>query len=400
MPARSSLRVGIDLTALLPQRTGVDVALINVARHLAELPGDDRFVVFVNHEDLESLRATFPPRLELRAASLRPRAARLVFQQLLLPTFARRLALDVVHSPSFIAPLLRGGAGQVLTIHDLTSFVLPEHHVPFRRSWPYRKAIERSARNVDLVTVPSRAVAASFERVFPRASGGKLRVVGWGVGDAFRPRDADEARRRLARYALPPSFVLCVGTLEPRKNLAALLDAFESLIARGQNQHLVLAGKRGWAYEELLARIHGGALAGRVHYLGYVPEEDLPWLYAAARVFAYPSLEEGFGLPPLEAMACGVPVVSSTGSSLEENLSGAAELVDPRDGLALADALARLLGDEPLRARHREAGLERASRFRWSDTAAAFAACYREAASTRNRPVQGSFPALSPGPSK
>lgn len=149
------------------------------------------------------------------------------------------------------------------------------------------------------------------------------------------------------------------------------------------DEHLVLAGRLGWGYEDLLAQRATPALRARVHLLGYVSQEDLPLVYAGARLCVYPSLEEGFGFPPLEAMASGVPVVSSRSSSLAENLEGAGELVPPDDVAALAAAMRRLLDDEPLRAARVQAGLTRADAFRWTDTARATIACYREVTDPR-----------------
>lgn len=141
-------------------------------------------------------------------------------------------------------------------------------------------------------------------------------------------------------------------------------------------EHLVLAGGLGWGYQDLLKQLESPELQGKVHLRGYVPQEELPWLYAGAKMFVYPSLQEGFGFPPLEAMACGIPTISSLSSSLAENLQGAAELVPPEDIEALTDAMRRLLQDESLRAKRREQGLERAAKFRWEKTARQTVNCY------------------------
>lgn len=191
-----------------------------------------------------------------------------------------------------------------------------------------------------------------------------------GIGEEFRLCDPVSVREVVARLKLPQPYILYVGTLEPRKNLPALVESYRRLVEAGAiKERLVLAGKLGWGYEALLEQIRVPALRGRVHLAGYVDQKDLPAVYAGARLFVYPSLHEGFGFPPLEAMACGVPVISTRSSSLAENLEGAAELVAPGDISGLADAMQRLLADHTLRAKRQGQGLEQARQYRWEQTA-------------------------------
>ncbi len=175
-----------------------------------------------------------------------------------------------------------------------------------------------------------------------------------------------------ARYGLPPRYVLAVGTLEPRKNLTTLLAAFARLRRNGEvdaDLRLVLAGARGWLEEPIFATVRSLGLEDAVRFTGFVDDDDLPAVYSGAALFVFPSLHEGFGLPLLEAMACGVPVVTSNVSSMPEVAGDAATLVDPRDGEGLAAAIGRLLRDEALRDRLREAGIARARQFSWEATA-------------------------------
>jgi glycosyltransferase involved in cell wall biosynthesis len=212
----------------------------------------------------------------------------------------------------------------------------------------------------------------------PDGAGERVRVVPPGVDRSFAPAAADEVERVRQRHRLGAPYVLYVGTLEPRKNLVRLVEAFARLARAGRPEDLVLAGRPGWGLEPLEEAIRGSGVAHRVHRLGYVDRPDLAPLLTGAEVLAYPSLEEGFGFPPLEAMACGTPVVAADGSSLAENLAGAAELVPPEDVDALAAALDRLLTDPEVRERRRRQGLERAARFTWERTAAETVACYRD----------------------
>lgn len=372
------MRIGIDLTALLPQATGVDNYLLRLVRGLAEVDGRNRYVVFANREDRERLR-DLPESFDVVPASIRDRLVRLGFQQAVLPLLAVARNVEVIHSPSFMLPLVARRAKHVLTIHDMTSFSLARHHAPLRRSSLYRAAIVASIRRAERICVPSRRVRDEIVRFVPDVDAGRIRVIPFGVSSEFTPEalaDAPVVRRRLQ---LTRPYLLCVGTIQPRKNLELLLETYGRLAATGAvEEDLVLAGRLGWGYDRVVELAQSPSLAGRVHMLGYVDQGLLAGLYAGARVFAYPSLEEGFGLPPLEAMACGIPVVASTAPALVENLTGAAELV-PSDGPdALAEALVRLLRDEPLRELRRRQGLARAQRFRWEQTAKATLACYEE----------------------
>ncbi len=373
-------RVAIDLTPLLDPPTGVDNYLLGLVSALAELDTETRYLLLVNRED--RLRFTPPPdpRFAVLAWCRRPRPVRLVIQQIALPLRTLLGDLDVVHSASFISPLWRARARHVVSIYDMTPFSEPAVHVPLRRSRAYRLAVRTSARRADRVLVPTRWVAGEVERFVPGLDPARVRVVGGGVAATFRPRSAAATAPVLARLGLERPFLLCVGTIEPRKNVPRLLDAYAELVAAGYPELLVLAGKPGWDTESVHQRLARPALQERVRLLGYVPDEDLAALYAAARVFVYPSLHEGFGFPPLEAMASGAPVVAGKTSALVENLSGAAELVPPEDHHALAAALRRLLDHEQLRAQLVSAGHQQVRRFTWRRTAELVHQSYLEAA--------------------
>lgn len=209
-----------------------------------------------------------------------------------------------------------------------------------------------------------------------------------GVDKEFQLLDPMHVNSTLTRLKLPQRYILYVGTLEPRKNLPSLVKSYRQLVEAGEiAEDLVIVGKQGWGYEALLKQIDVPALRGRVHLTGYLDQQDLPAVYAGARLFVYPSLFEGFGFPPLEAMACGVPTISTQTSSLMENLEGAAELVPPGNIGALAQAMIRLLTDDALWTKRREQGLELASRYRWERTASDTLMSYQAAMTTdRQRP--------------
>jgi alpha-1,3-rhamnosyl/mannosyltransferase len=394
------VRIGIDLTALLPVHTGVDRALVNLAGSLGRVDRETGYVLFVNREDRAlfdgAVGARLPSNFRVVASSTRSRTVRLAFQQAVLPLAARALGLDVLHSPSFLMPIARGGCRHLLTVYDMTFFTLPEVHVPLRRSRPFRRAIEIGIRRADLVSVPSPSVRRDVLALVDGTDGDRVRVVAPGVEERFAPRSRAEIAHHLRALGIDGPYVLFVGTVEPRKDVPRLVEAFDQAVSRdGIAERLVIAGAPGWGSDELERRLAAlrPAVRDRVRRLGYVADADLPALFAGASVFAWPSLEEGFGFPPLEAMASGVPVVASRCSSLVDNLDGAAELVPPRDAGALADAIVRLLRDGELRRRRIGQGIARAGAFRWETFARETVAAYRELASMppRDRGVAGRF---------
>lgn len=360
--------ISIDLTALLPVPTGCDVYMLNLVKHLGRVDTVNRYDLYVNTADRNLFNGQLPSNFTVIPLSFRPRLCRLVFQQGLFPLAATLRGSTVLHSPSFLGPLVTLGKRHVVTVHDMTFFSLPDLHIPLRRSSGFKNLLLRTMRSADAVLVPSVATRDHIGELGLSTS--NVVLTPYGVGDEFILHTPEETAANAKRLKLPPSYILAVGTIEPRKNLGRLIDAYLQLV-RDHNiaEHLVLAGRLGWNYEEILQKLEAPELQGRVHRPGFVPAADLPWYYAAARLCAYPSIQEGFGFPPLEAMASGIPVVSSVSSSLTENLEGAAELAPPNDTAALASAILRVLQDPDRYARLRQTGLARAARFRWDETA-------------------------------
>ena len=364
------MKIAIDVSALLPQLTGVDNYLIQLVLHLGKIDQRNEYLIIHNYEDRRLFADRLPNNFTLAPLSLRPRPFRLLSQQIFLPIAASCWEADVVHSPSFIMPYLRGSARHALTVHDMTFFSHPQCHIALRRSRWYRRMVLESLRRTDVVLVPSQATRQAVLQFLPEMRSERIHVIAPGINEEFQPGKPATVQNVAARLALPEPYILYVGTLEPRKNLPVLVESFRRLAEAGViKEHLVLAGKLGWGYEALLKQVRAPALRGKVHLVGYVNQADLPAVYAGARVFVYPSLYEGFGFPPLEAMACGVPVISTRSSSLIENLEGAAELVPPDDVTALVHALRRLLTDDTYRVERKRQGLERVRCYQWEQTA-------------------------------
>jgi glycosyltransferase involved in cell wall biosynthesis len=301
-------------------------------------------------------------------------AVRVLWEQMVQPWALYRIRADLVHGPAFVGPLF-SSCPVVVTIHDLSFIRFPDLFRPANRVYLAvltRLSAQRARRLI--------AVSAHTARECTRLLGvppERIDVVYHGVDPAFHPLPADEVSSFRERRGLPKRFVLCVGTLEPRKNLVRLVEAFAR--ARDGEVGLVLAGGRGWLYDDLFAKVEALGLGDEVVFAGYVMNDELPLWYSAATVVAYPSVYEGFGLPVLEAQACGTPVLTSNVSSLPEAAGDAALMVDPYDVEAMAAGLSRLLADESLRYQFRERGLAHARRFSWSHTAQETACVYRRA---------------------
>jgi glycosyltransferase involved in cell wall biosynthesis len=376
-------RIAIDYTPALTQVAGIGRYTRALVGALLDEPDDLEYVLYY-------ARATTRPTGEgavrrngvaTRALPLSERALTILWHRLRLPLPMEVFTghVDLVHSPNYLLPPRRRARG-IVTVLDLSFLLYPECAdrglVAF-----LEQAVPLSVAAADLVVAISEQTKRDLVALLD-VPPERVAVVPLGVEPHFRPMTDEAALAAVrARLGIAEPFILSVGTLEPRKNLTLLIAAFARL-KRGRRwpHRLVLAGQPGWLYEDVFRAVERFGLADDVIFPGYVAEADLPALYSAADVFAYPSRYEGFGLPPLEALACGTPVVCADASSLPEVVGDAALLVPPTDEAALATALERLLEDTTLRATLRQRGLARAARFTWAACAAQMRELYRRVA--------------------
>ena len=369
--------IGLDAIPLTEPRAGVGHYTFELARALAlAAPADEFELLYPSSYPPVGLSESLPP--NLREARVRVGALGRRWWSAGLPRYAGRRGLRLFHGTNYDVPLW-GGAARVLTIHDLSQLVHPETHER-RRVRRARRRLPLMARAAEAVVVPTEAVrreVCEHLRVAPQ----KVFAVHEAARACFRPTGRDEAEGALRRLGVGGEFLLAVGTIEPRKNLSTLVAAFEEVVrARpASTLQLVVAGGRGWLSGPLFEAIERSPAAGRVVLAGYVTDEELRALYSACAAFVYPSLYEGFGLPPLEAMSCGAPVVAGRTPAVEEVTAGAARLFDPRDARALARTLLEILDDAAARRALSEAGLRRAAEFSWERTARQTLDVYAEA---------------------
>jgi len=371
-----SARIGINAHLLAREesyrRAGVSRYIYNLLIHVLREDPEGDYTVFLNSRCALSLPCS---QKRSRLPTYRP-LVRIFWEQFLQPLALGAENIALLHSPVNVQPLFLP-CKSVVTVTDLSFMVFPQS---FRASQRFYQHIftRLSVRRASHVIAISASTAQDLTR-FLGVPAERISVTLPGVDAAYRPvRDASTLSRFRHLHDLPEKFILFVGTLEPRKNLVTLLQAYAQFKRMtGSGYKLVLGGGRGWLYQPIFAAVEALGLQADVMFPGFIPEDELPLWYNAADVFVYPSLYEGFGLPPLEAMACGTPVVVSDVSSLPEVVGDAAVLVGPHEPDEWAAALSTLCDDADLRADLAARGLERAQQFSWTRMARETIQVYR-----------------------
>jgi len=359
------MRIGIDARSVYPGHGGIGTYARELVRALARCDQENQYFVLCSDRKGPEPIASAPNVTEISYP-----AAMLDWgwEQLQLPALAEELALDVLHLTCFGA-LIAKPCPVVSTIHDVVFRERPDLVEP-RLAASLDRAASLAAREADHVITVSGYSREAIGRAYgtPRD---RIAVTYGAPAADFHPRDRKEAERRVGeRFGLGAGYLLYVGALEPKKNIDGLLDAFSQLQQHGfPNQVLVLAGGVGGMPYDLERAVRMRRLERSVHLPGYLADADLPWLYAGAAAFVYPSFYEGFGLPPLEALACGIPTIVSNTTSLPEVVGEAALLVSPERPEEMAEAMARVLDDRALAADLCRRGVEQARRFSWERAA-------------------------------
>jgi glycosyltransferase involved in cell wall biosynthesis len=376
------MRIGLDGIPLASLRTGIGHYTSELAHNLAriapaneiELISPVPIMAATNEDDLvgQDDGTELPSNLHVVRTG-----THLFWWTAGLPLYLRQASLSIFHGTNYDIPLW-GRAKKVVTIHDLSLLLHPETHPA--------NLVRRARRRLPLMAKASSMIFTATESVkreiceHLRVEAGKVAVTPYAPRRNFRPLPREQTVEVRKRLNIAPDFLLFVGTIEPRKNLVTLVKALDEILRTTTwRPQLVIAGKVGWLSDELFSYIQQSGVAEHIRFIGYVSDQDLRALYSSCRMCVYPSLYEGFGLPPLEAMACGAPVITSRIPSIMETVGTAASLVSPTDVQGLAQAITELLEDENKRSHFASAGIQRAAEFTWEKTARATLDVYEEA---------------------
>ncbi|MCK4224177.1 MAG: glycosyltransferase family 4 protein [candidate division Zixibacteria bacterium] len=363
------MRIGIDARSILKQRTGVGTYTFNLIQHLSRLDQKNRYVLFYSHHlDVKSAIPEIEnPNFENKFFRFPNKLLNLLWGTVRLPKIDWLVGdVDLYHSPNYCLNVLARGRS-LMTIHDLNFLAYRQFTIASGR-WHYAFKIRSYAQKVDAIIADSESTKDEIIK-YLKIPKEKIHVIYLGCSPAFQPILESEKKQKIKeKYNIKGDFILYVGTLEPRKNLKGLILAYAQSRAK-DDFLLVLAGGKGWKYKHIFRLVKQLKLEDRVVFCGYVPDSDLPALYHSASVFVYPSFYEGFGLPPLEAMTCGIPVIVSHTTSLPEVVGDAGIYVDPFDIEQISFSIDTVLSDTKLCQTLREKGLKRAKLFSWEKTA-------------------------------
>jgi glycosyltransferase involved in cell wall biosynthesis len=361
------MRIGIDISPLPSNPVGAGTYMIQLVRAISTLPSEHQFVIISQPKGRELVGEVSNPNVAWALTAERSPALRLLWEQTGLPIMARRLKLDLLHSLHYTRPFFLP-CKSVVTFHDMTFFLFPELHTHSKRLF-FPWAIRMSARRADAVISVSESTRRDALQIL-NISPEKIFAIPSGIGPEFRPIvDQELLLECRSKYNLPADFILFVGLIEPRKNLPMLLQSYAQLLKTQLDLPLVLVGRQGWDFEKVSQMIKGLGIERCVLLTGYIPDQDLPLIYNLARVFVYPSSYEGFGFPPLEAMACGTPVITSAVSAMLETVADGGVLIPPQDEDALTKALIMVLQDQSKQEYLSNRGQLRAAEFTWERTA-------------------------------
>ena len=364
-----TMHIGFHYTSALRQQGGIGRYTRELINTLAILDTKNRYTLLVSKDSPLDKLPTLPDNFQVKVMPLTEKIMTILWHRLYLPLWVDvgGGAYDIFHSPNFILPPLYNTCG-LLTVHDLSFMKYPHKTVPKLQKW-LSKTVPHSIKRATHVLADSMSTKNDLETMLNVPSK-KISVVGAGVESRFKPIiDTHILNHVRQKYNLPTKFILGLSTLEPRKNFEGLIQAFNHVEPFFSDMHLVIAGGKGWLYESIFAEAESSSVSDKIHIIGFVDDDDLPAIYSMAEVFAYPSYYEGFGIPVLESMACGTPVVAADNSSLPEVMGEAGIMVPATDITALAVAIKELCCDHALRERYIQRGFEQASKFTWGKTA-------------------------------
>ncbi|GAB4259849.1 glycosyltransferase family 4 protein [Thermincola ferriacetica] len=377
------MKIGINGQLLAGRRAGIGMYIYNLLRALQKVDSLNQYCIFMGQKSLQAdLQKIFSEKFQPVCSRFPISGSwmRILWEQLVLPAQIKKASVDVMHYPDYALSVLSPFKPSVVTVHDLSFKLFPETF-SMGKLLTKRTLITQSLQKAAQIIAVSENTKRDLVNLYG-ISPDKIHVVYNGVDhDLFKPVDRQKTKGFLRReYGLETGYILYVGTLEPRKNLVNLLRAYK--LAREKfniSPQMVIAGSKGWLYKDIFKTVSDLGLNDSIVFTGYIPDDHLPFFYNGASVFVYPSIYEGFGLPPLEAMACGTPVVVSNVSSLPEVVGDAGVTVSPDDIEAMAANISKVLKDRTAASYYSKRGIERASLFTWETTALKTLKVYEQA---------------------
>jgi len=379
------MRIGINFHTTDKYISGVEYYSFGLLKGLLSIDQRNDYIVCTNQPDL--VRQYVPPSKNLtiiKVKHLKTRAARILWEHTHLPRLAVRQELDVLHCPSYICPLHVKSVPYIITIHDTIAIDSPKF-CKQTNSLYFNLFMKAAASKASCVISVSKSTADDLKRNFDLHCS-KIQVIHSGIDSIFNAKkDSCRCSEVRTHYNLPERYILYVGNIEPKKNIWTLLCVQKRLREKGLPHKLVIVGKRSWGTKVELREISEQIISKNVLWPGYINRSDLPCIYQMADVFVFPSLYEGFGFPPLEAMACGTPVVSTCRGALNETIADAALAVEPHSIWQITQAVISMIQDSCLRERHIQKGLKQSSLFNWKRTAEKTLSVYEEVLARNDR---------------
>lgn len=379
------MRIGINFQTMDRYISGVEYYCLGLLNGLLRIDSQNDYIVFTNQSDLVKQHVSSANNLTIiEAKHLKTRVTRICWEHTQLPRLSLKEKLNVLHCPSYICPLPKTSVPYIVTIHDTIAIDHPQWCKRTNALY-FNLFMKTTVKNAARVISVSKHSSDDVKRNFNLPCS-MIRTIHSGIDGIFNTKkNPCQDYQVKKRYNLPEHYILYVGNIEPKKNIRILLRIQKELREKGLPHKLVIVGKRAWSARAELDEIKRQIASGNVVRAGYVDREDLPCVYQMADVFVFPSLYEGFGFPPLEAMACGTPVISTSNGALDETLRDAALTVDSQNVQQITQAIISMLTDNRLRERHIRMGLERSSLFNWDRAAEQTLSVYKEVSGTNGR---------------
>lgn len=363
------MKIGVDIRCLTdPHHSGISEYTYNLLDYLFKIDQKNQYFLFYNAaKKIKAPKFNFP-NVIYKGFKYPNKIFNLGLSLFKIAQLDKMLGgVDVFLSPSFLFTNLSKDCKKIMIIHDLSFELYPEFFTFKKRLWHKLIKPKQLCQQADKIIAISNNTKNDVIKIYD-VNPEKIEVVYDGISEIFFQPISEEQKNKVKnKFNLPDNYVFYLGNLEPRKNVESLILAFDKV--KDKSTHLVIAGGQAWKYKNIYKLWQNSQARGRIKLLGYVDTADKPSLYALAKIFVYPSIYEGFGLPPLEAMACGTPAITSFNSSLAEVVSDAGLLIDPNNTNELAETINQLLLDEKLQNIFKEKGLRQSQKFRWNDAA-------------------------------